>query len=225
MARPRAGSGAAPGPNTLRERRGCAGADRAAPGPSRHGRAASWAGQGPRPRLGAATPRRGQGGCAGQGGARTGAPWSRRASVSGQGCHGRGGARGEAAPGGRHGWAARTGASCRAEGAGLGGPRRGQGQRQTATPSRAGGHAERARRGPTGRGCVGVGAPPRTGTVAGEEGKKRGARERREKGLTAWGRGWHLGRRFRAAGAVEEGDELREGERETCTSPSVGLFS
>jgi hypothetical protein len=61
-----------------------------------------------------------------------------------------------------------------------------------------------------------VGAPPRTGTVAGEEGKKRGARERREKGLTAWGRGWHLGRRFRAAGAVEEGDELREGERETC---------
>jgi hypothetical protein len=46
MARPRAGSGAAPGPNTLRERRGCAGADRAAPGPSRHGRAASWAGQG-----------------------------------------------------------------------------------------------------------------------------------------------------------------------------------
>jgi hypothetical protein len=54
-----------------------------------------------------------------------------------------------------------------------------------------------------------------SGARTGEEGKKRrGARERKEMGLTARRRGRRRGRRFRVAGGVEEGDKLREGERE-----------
>jgi hypothetical protein len=59
-----------------------------------------------------------------------------------------------------------------------------------------------------------------SGARTGEEGKKRrGARERKEMGLTARRRGWHRGRRFRVAGGVEEGDKLREGERERVSHP------